>query len=165
MLRREELGLTQMDVATRMTDLGFPFRQQTIQKIESGDRAVKVEEAHALAGILLSEVDILMMPPAPEYVEIGLKRIAQMKSEVLRALARYEAARMDAAGRIEATAEDGLGDEETVRKKRDLLGPSVVDILNRFEQLTPWFLVDSRSPKWYWENEFQSHEMEEFRFD
>lgn len=148
-----------------MAALGLPFRQQTIQKIESGDRAVKVEEAHALAGILRSEVDILMMPPAPEYVQIGLNRIAQMKGEVLRALARYEAARLDASYRIQAIENDELADEEDLAKKRELLGPSVVDLLNRFEQLTPWFLVDSHSPSWYWENEFRGHGMEEFRFD
>lgn len=167
-IRREELGLTQGDVAARMSDLGFAFRQQTVQKIESGDRSVKVEEAHALAGILVSEVDILMMPPAPEYVELGLRRLEQMKEAAVAALGRYEAARMDAEQRIEAVMGDEnvevFGGADEIRKKLKLVGPSVEDLRAEFDSRTPWFRVTSRAPRWYWEREFQGQGINEFRF-
>src|SRR5580700_10570206 len=49
---REAGGLSQEELAQRMTDRGFGFSQATIWKIESGQRPVKLSEAAALANAL-----------------------------------------------------------------------------------------------------------------
>lgn len=49
---RERSGLSQDELAQRMTDRGFGFSQATIWKIESKQRPVKVSEAAALGNAL-----------------------------------------------------------------------------------------------------------------
>jgi transcriptional regulator with XRE-family HTH domain len=49
---RENRGLSQDELAQRMTDRGFGFSQATIWKIERGQRPVKASEAAALADAL-----------------------------------------------------------------------------------------------------------------
>lgn len=61
--RREELGLSQTDVARRMADSGHNFRQQTVQKIESGTRPVRLDEATDLSEVLASDLTDLMRAP------------------------------------------------------------------------------------------------------
>ncbi|WP_238384592.1 helix-turn-helix transcriptional regulator [Segeticoccus rhizosphaerae] len=54
---RERKGWTQTDLAREMKERGFPFHQQTIQRIEDGKRPVRLDEAYALAELLDSEID------------------------------------------------------------------------------------------------------------
>lgn len=49
---RERLGLSQDELAARMTERGFGFTQATVWKIESGQRSVKVSEVAALGDAL-----------------------------------------------------------------------------------------------------------------
>jgi transcriptional regulator with XRE-family HTH domain len=51
-LRREAAGLSQEELAARMTERGFGFTQATIWKIEQGKRPVKLSEAVALGDAL-----------------------------------------------------------------------------------------------------------------
>jgi len=60
---REELGMTQKQLAERMTRRGFSIRQTTIAKIEAGQRPVRVNEAVALANILAVELGDLVDDP------------------------------------------------------------------------------------------------------
>ncbi len=60
--RREMLGLSQSEVAEKMTERGFACHQQTIAKVERGARSVRIGEAQALAAIVETSVDYLMMP-------------------------------------------------------------------------------------------------------
>lgn len=51
--RREDLGLSQAEIARRMTEVaGLPMHQQTVAKIERQQRAVNIEEAFAFASVL-----------------------------------------------------------------------------------------------------------------
>lgn len=54
---RELKKWTQTDLARAMKERGFPFHQQTVQRIEDGERAIKLDEAFALAEILGRSVD------------------------------------------------------------------------------------------------------------
>jgi transcriptional regulator with XRE-family HTH domain len=47
---REARGMTQTDLAKALRSEGLPFHQQTIQRIESGERPVRLNEAHLIAG-------------------------------------------------------------------------------------------------------------------
>lgn len=49
---REGAGLTQTALAELARSQGFPFHQQTIAKIESGERPLRVDEAARLAEVL-----------------------------------------------------------------------------------------------------------------
>lgn len=59
---RGSLGLSQGEIARRMSDLGWPWYQQTVRRIEDGTRKAGAGEAKALARILGTSVDRLMMP-------------------------------------------------------------------------------------------------------
>jgi transcriptional regulator with XRE-family HTH domain len=56
---RDAQGLTQADVAERLVEQGLPFRQQTIVKIEKGQRPLRQREARAIASALDVLVDDL----------------------------------------------------------------------------------------------------------
>lgn len=60
--RRDLQGLSQADVAEKMTERGFAFHQQTVAKIERGTRRVGIGEAVELANILDLSVDALLIP-------------------------------------------------------------------------------------------------------
>ncbi len=54
--RRRELGLSQSALADRLREQGLPFHQQTIQRIEAGDRNVRLDEAFVIAESLNAEL-------------------------------------------------------------------------------------------------------------
>lgn len=54
---RERLGLTQADVASRCRDFKVDITLTTVARIESGRRAVRLGEAHALAAVLGIQLD------------------------------------------------------------------------------------------------------------
>lgn len=62
-LRRELLEMTQTDLAKQMKRRGFAFHQQTIQRIESGDRPIRLDEAFMLAEILQSRLSTMTSSP------------------------------------------------------------------------------------------------------
>lgn len=67
--RREKLGISQTDLATRMKERGFPFHQQTVQRIEQSEnpRPVRLGEALAISQILEEPLSALLQSE-PDYV-------------------------------------------------------------------------------------------------
>lgn len=71
-LRRLRLasGLSQGQLAARLTEQGIPFRQQTILKIEKGRQPLRLYEATAIAHVLgmniVTFASQLFQPPAPD---------------------------------------------------------------------------------------------------
>jgi len=59
---RERAGLSQGALAEKMAGEGYPFRQQTVSEIESGQRAVRMGEGLALARVLAVPVESLVRP-------------------------------------------------------------------------------------------------------
>lgn len=62
-IQRETVGLSQSDLAGQMAELGFSFHQTTIRRIETGERAVRLGEAHALAQLVETSVTELSQAP------------------------------------------------------------------------------------------------------
>lgn len=58
-LRRISGGMSQTELAKRMKANGFAFHQQTVQRIEDGERPVKLDEAIAISELF--GVDVRMM--------------------------------------------------------------------------------------------------------
>ena len=56
-VHRRAGGLTQVEVAARMTDAGHAWHGSTVSKTETGDRPPSLTELHALAAVLA--VDLL----------------------------------------------------------------------------------------------------------
>ena len=56
---RKIAGLTQAALADRLRRQGHPFQQQTVLKVEGGNRPLKLEEAAELAEILTTPVEAL----------------------------------------------------------------------------------------------------------
>jgi transcriptional regulator with XRE-family HTH domain len=49
---RLEKGLTQLDIADEMTQLGFRWTQPTVARVENGQRHLSLTEARALMDVL-----------------------------------------------------------------------------------------------------------------
>jgi transcriptional regulator with XRE-family HTH domain len=62
---REVAGMTQQQLAARMTQLGFSMRQTTIAKIEAGQRPVRVNEAVTLADTFGVDISDLLADQVP----------------------------------------------------------------------------------------------------
>ncbi|MGW7706318.1 helix-turn-helix transcriptional regulator [Streptomyces sp. NPDC054771] len=69
-LLREARGLSQAEIATRLSRMGVAVPQQTIARIETGKRSLRLDEATAIARAL--NADLLDMVQDP--VEVGNAR-------------------------------------------------------------------------------------------
>lgn len=58
--RRRSLGMTQTDLAKMLRSrYDLPFHQQTVQRIESGERPVRLDESHCIAEALGSSLTVM----------------------------------------------------------------------------------------------------------
>lgn len=96
---REKAGLSQDALASIMSDLGYAFRQQTITRIEGGERRVEVGEAFALARSVGTSVEALMRPAgvARDGLRIldAVRRVHQVQQAVRKVYDSYNAERRD----------------------------------------------------------------------
>jgi transcriptional regulator with XRE-family HTH domain len=67
---REAQELTQSDLARSLKGFGLPFHQQTIQRIEQGERPVRLNEAHLIAKVLGVTVDSMTAAGTPSEREL-----------------------------------------------------------------------------------------------
>jgi transcriptional regulator with XRE-family HTH domain len=65
---RKARGMSQTDLAQRMTDWGRPMSREALLRIENGTRGVSLDEALALAAALFAVPPHLLTPPGDEYV-------------------------------------------------------------------------------------------------
>jgi FtsZ-interacting cell division protein YlmF len=59
---REISGVSQVSLAQEMANRGWPWRQQTVTRVENGQRMVRLGEARAVAEILKTSIDRLTQP-------------------------------------------------------------------------------------------------------
>ncbi len=143
---RERAGLSQEAVAQRMREAGFPrFRQQTIARIETGERAVRVGEGLVLARACRSDIGELARPPEAMREATALRgataRLRKLRDETAAAAhteaearARLTAlvARLRDEGKAEGLAEVIAGAEAALKESAtvgdeeagDVAGPS-----------------------------------------
>jgi transcriptional regulator with XRE-family HTH domain len=67
---REAQDMTQTDLARKLKDFDLPFHQQTIQRIESGERPVRLNEAHLIAHVLGVTVESMLAADTPSEREL-----------------------------------------------------------------------------------------------
>ncbi|WP_432091790.1 helix-turn-helix domain-containing protein [Streptomyces sp. NRRL F-5630] len=99
--RRQSLDLTQSALAKRVASMGGALYQQTIAKLESGERSLKLSEADLLARALDTTIQDLLSPVAglglPRLTSEGLEaHLAQLMEEHQKAQEVAEMAKRDA---------------------------------------------------------------------
>jgi transcriptional regulator with XRE-family HTH domain len=99
-LYREAAGLSQEELAQRMTDRGFGFSQATIWKIESGQRPVRASELAALADALTVRTPVVVgnlttMPGAARH-EVALRNARRGAHDAYEALKQAADAYLEA---------------------------------------------------------------------
>ena len=102
--RREALGVSQAALAEDLERLGYPLVQQTIAKIESGKRPVRLDEAVALARALDTSLDQLSHPTLPETskdVRAQLKALRGHVTELEERLPLHERLYLEAKAELE----------------------------------------------------------------
>lgn len=88
---RQAQGMSQADLAERMTELGYRFHQSTINKIESGERKVTGAEAYGLAEVFLVSVDYLFdYAEAHGSPEARIKLIRTQADTILQSLLKLD---------------------------------------------------------------------------
>jgi transcriptional regulator with XRE-family HTH domain len=106
---REQRSMGQRELAARMAEQDFSWHQNTVTRVEAGERSVSFFEVHALAGILRVTTDRFTWA-TPEAAAVMLMskttvRLREAWREVARAAARLRADR-DAAERSVAEYRD-----------------------------------------------------------
>lgn len=108
---RERRNLSQADVAKRLGDMGVDgIYATTIAKMENGERAVRVDEAAAIADLFETSVDVLTgreMRPGDEqeslYLTALLDATRQAKDQLFRSRRNFDM-------RLIAVVGDEIGD-------------------------------------------------------
>lgn len=80
--RREELGMTQLDLALR---IGYKSKQ-AICKIESGDRGISVEKVNLLSEVLGLPIDVLVGSTEQDLIDELVGELKDMPEETIRSL-------------------------------------------------------------------------------
>ncbi|GAA1551541.1 helix-turn-helix transcriptional regulator [Brevibacterium picturae] len=105
---REELGLSPGDIAQRLNEGGYSsFYRQTIQRVENGDRALRLDEAFAISEILGKTVQ--------EMTD------SKMETDLIDALHRVE---VKSGGLVSIAAGEKLSAQAILAETADLLAES-----------------------------------------
>lgn len=111
---REARGLSQAELAARMSDLGWRYHPQTVHKNENGLRKITIGEGQVLASILGVHLERLSWPEGEEAMirlgELAISRIRQAADEVANAVASLHGAQAGAEGTIRSLRADNSRD-------------------------------------------------------
>jgi transcriptional regulator with XRE-family HTH domain len=82
---REKARMTQTDLAKALKARGLPFHQPTIQRIENGDRPVRLNEAFAIADELDCDLETMTshLISEAEDITLGMERISRAYRSIL----------------------------------------------------------------------------------
>lgn len=107
---RTAAGMSQGQLAEALTDHGISFQQQTVLKVEKGDRPLRLREAEALASILHVEIASLVATPDLEVIRTGrtLERDLQRLGIALEMVASTKRSLLSQIERRASTTEEPL---------------------------------------------------------
>lgn len=140
---RLRLGMSQTELAKRVTEGGVKFHQQTVQRIESGTRPVRMNEAMVICHVLTMTLTDALTPKDPRGARIRLlgtiydvyMRIVggEYRDQVDILLQRLEAdidtLEQDTDNYLEATPDD---ESSKAWREGDILGSDLaLEVLNR----------------------------------
>ena len=135
---RERLKMSQGELARQMSARGFSYYQQTVRRIEDGQRKVSVGEAKALAQILGTSVDRLTWPgreaSAAALLDMSIGRAEQAYQQI----ASWTATLLWALGQLGTTVGETEGKAFREAQKMQEILREAADVL----QLTPEAAVE-----------------------
>lgn len=111
---RKAAGVSQADIAEKMTERGIKWFAQTVQKVENGSRTLRFDEAAALADCLGVEMWELLDDPAEVTLEGIAERFATARDQLREATRTYLHAQEQAAVMIDKLGDMGHEGSETV---------------------------------------------------
>jgi transcriptional regulator with XRE-family HTH domain len=117
-LKRQREPLSQAELAQRMTEIGHPMHQTAIAKIETGDRAVSLADALALAAALSVDPSQLLSGSYSGEKQVEITSKKKVKPRQMR---RWLRGRLPLEGSDERRYWDAVSDEEA-RAQRDVRG-------------------------------------------
>ena len=128
--KREGRGLSQGELAETVTEAGLPMLQQTVYRIESGSRAVKLEEAVALCDALGEPLSWFFEPPELTDLIEGLDEVES--GRVNEAVVRQWDAQRSLARMADSFAQDEMLDDAISRRVHDALALTASGSQHRF---------------------------------
>ena len=120
--RRTLAGLSQAELAERMTERGLKFFPQTIQKIENGARTLRFDEAVVLAESLDIELWELLQKPAEEYLDDEVVRFYRAQKRIGEAAREALEAQERAAIIVDQAGDMGIDEVPAVLESHPLAG-------------------------------------------
>lgn len=80
---RTDRGMSQTELARALKNHGLPFHQQTVQRVEVGDRPIRLNEAFVISQILNVDMGMMTMRVSPdsEYLRQSVEKV-QRKARV-----------------------------------------------------------------------------------
>lgn len=161
---REQSGLIQSELVTKLREHGLKdWHPTTLSRTESGDRPVRLSEAHVLARVLGTTIEDLGVNYSPEVraveaAEASLQEVARTRSVFVTARSRYVEAWDAFTDSIRAGAEAAEGDQVLGRRIRSAVEraaavkPSEHDIAeaadDRWEDERERWVDDTLPPSW-----------------
>jgi DNA-binding XRE family transcriptional regulator len=84
---RERLQMSQTELARQAAEQGLPYHQQTVQRVETLARPIRLNEALVLAGIVGEDLTTMLATPTPATAKAHLRYrehgAAKLRTEVL----------------------------------------------------------------------------------
>lgn len=112
---RAAAGMSQTDLAERLTNWGLSFQQQTVLKVEKGSRPVRAEELYALSVILRVPMHVLATRSEDQersqaltqlrFAEGQIAELQKELSELQKEIEHQEARRQESLERLAALDE------------------------------------------------------------
>lgn len=137
--------MTQSDLASALSEEhGLGFRQQTVVKIENGSRAVKFEEAYAIAEVLgVDMMDLVALPG----------RRHDPEREAIAALVKHSREMVEAAGALEDSTERFLNARRILSHAYDQaeglpVSETVQSVAASYREADPHHIVGSVEEHW-----------------
>ncbi len=82
--------MSQSELARVLRDAGHPFHQQTVQRVEIGDRPVRLQEAFAIADALGSTPEQMVRSVRENTAEQAIREAHEAHGNLLEAMERYQ---------------------------------------------------------------------------
>ena len=124
---REARGLSQAELAKRLKTAGLPFHQQTVQRIENGQRPVRLNEAFLIAQELESTIDSMTWSD-----ELGIREVRDSVDKFRHAAASISSNLQDCLEHLSSEARDIVTRFTVSASKCERSGMETAD------QLTTW---------------------------
>lgn len=106
-LARQAAGLSQADVASRMSEFGYEVAQPVIGKIERGERRVSIGEGEALSSIVGRSTRTLLEGERTLRVELGVEFVRERRAALQEAVERYQSAQLALAQALDISERTG----------------------------------------------------------